>query len=74
MSQVRMSQAQTLTDAELDAVSGGDAVAAVGIASLSAAGSPGVTVSASIAASTTGGSSSATVVLGVTLTQTVASE
>lgn len=76
-----MSQAQTLTDAELDAVSGGDAIAAVGIVSLSVAGPPGVPVSVSIAAaSTTGAPPSATVavgvdpataVVGMTLTQAV---
>ncbi len=76
-----MSQAQTLTDAELDAVSGGDAVAAVSIVSLSVTGPPGVPVSVSIAAASTAGAppsatvavgvGPATAVVGMTLTQAV---
>ena len=64
-----MSQARTLTDAELDAVAAGDApaTAAVGAVSLSATGPPGVPVSFSITATTTAaadGPSSATVAVG----------
>ncbi len=61
-----MSQARTLTEAELDAVAAGDALA-VGAVSLSATGPPGVPVSFSITAATAaaaGGPSSATVAVG----------
>ncbi len=77
-----MSQARTLTEAELDAVAAGDALAAV---SLSATGLPGVLVSFSFsitaAAAAAGGPSSATVavdassgavVVGTVLTQAAA--
>ncbi len=78
-----MSQARTLTDAELDAVAAGDALAAV---SLSATGPPGVPVSFSFsitvaAAPAAGSLSSATVavdaspgavVVGTVLTQAAA--